>query len=140
MADAAEIRIGISACLLGEEVGYNGGHKKDAFLTEVLAPHVVWLAVCPEVEARDGDAARNAAAGPPERRSRTGPPGDDPVSDDYTDAMRPGPGACRSPGEEDLDGYVLKKDSPSCGMERVKVYPDDGGPEFATGVACSPRR
>ena len=49
-AEPAGIRLGISACLLGQEVRFDGGHKKDAFLTEVLAPHVEWVAVCPEVE------------------------------------------------------------------------------------------
>ena len=49
-AEPAGIRIGISACLLGQEVRFDGGHKKDAFLTDVLAPHVEWVPVCPEVE------------------------------------------------------------------------------------------
>src|SRR5918993_6132701 len=44
------IRMGISSCLLGQEVRFDGGHKKDAFLTDVLAPHVAWVPVCPEVE------------------------------------------------------------------------------------------
>src|SRR5712672_2811301 len=44
------IRIGISACLLGDEVRYDGGHKRDTFLTETLGPLVEWVKVCPEVE------------------------------------------------------------------------------------------
>ena len=44
------IRLGISACLLGDEVRYDGGHKRDPFLTTVLGPHVEWVKVCPEVE------------------------------------------------------------------------------------------
>src|SRR3954466_11466925 len=44
------IRLGVSACLLGQEVRFDGGHKRDAFLTSVLAPHVEWVPVCPEVE------------------------------------------------------------------------------------------
>src|SRR5205085_11368402 len=47
---ARAIRIGISACLLGEHVRFDGGHKKDAFLTDVLAPHVEWIQVCPDVQ------------------------------------------------------------------------------------------
>src|SRR5688572_22366357 len=43
-------RIGISACLLGDEVRFDGGHKRDPFLTDVLGPHVEWVRVCPEVE------------------------------------------------------------------------------------------
>jgi len=46
----APLRIGISACLLGDEVRYDGGHKRDAFLTGVLGPFVEWVKVCPEVE------------------------------------------------------------------------------------------
>jgi uncharacterized protein YbbK (DUF523 family) len=44
-------RVGISQCLLGDEVRYDGGHKRDVFLTDVLAPFVEWMPVCPEVEA-----------------------------------------------------------------------------------------
>ena len=42
--------------------------------------------------------------------------------------------------DQGLNGFVLKKDSPSCGMERVKVYAETGGPPSAAGAACSPRR
>ncbi len=49
-AKANPIRVGISACLLGEEVRYNGGHKRDDFLVETLGCHVEWVPVCPEVE------------------------------------------------------------------------------------------
>ncbi len=45
-----KIRLGVSACLLGHEVRYDGGHKRDAFLTDFLGPFVEWVAVCPEVE------------------------------------------------------------------------------------------
>jgi uncharacterized protein YbbK (DUF523 family) len=48
------IRIGISACLLGESVRFDGGHKRDAFLTDVLGRFVEWVPVCPEVEAGFG--------------------------------------------------------------------------------------
>ena len=44
-------RVGISQCLLGDEVRFDGGHKRDVFLTDVLAPFVEWFPVCPEVEA-----------------------------------------------------------------------------------------
>ena len=43
-------RLGISACLLGDEVRFDGGHKRDPFLTDILSPHVCWIRVCPEVE------------------------------------------------------------------------------------------
>ncbi|HEY2737718.1 MAG TPA: DUF523 domain-containing protein, partial [Thermoanaerobaculia bacterium] len=54
-SDSAELllpraRIGVSSCLLGEEVRYNGGHKRDAVLTEVFSQYAEWVPVCPEVE------------------------------------------------------------------------------------------
>src|SRR2546425_13377860 len=48
--ETRSLRVGISACLLGEPVRYDGGHKREPFLTDVLGKHVEWVAVCPEVE------------------------------------------------------------------------------------------
>src|SRR6185369_16548019 len=45
------IRLGVSACLLGEPVRFDGGHKRDPFLVETFGPHVEWVPMCPEVEA-----------------------------------------------------------------------------------------
>jgi uncharacterized protein YbgA (DUF1722 family)/uncharacterized protein YbbK (DUF523 family) len=118
------IRIGISACLLGEPVRFDGGHKKDAFLTDVLAPHVEWVPVCPEVEVGMGTPRETLRLVRDKGQirmvtTRSGI--------DYTDAMRTwAAGRVRTLAGEDLDGYVLKKDSPSCGMERVKVYGGEG--------------
>jgi len=61
-------RVGVSACLLGEPVRYDAGHKRNAFLTEVLGRHVEWVEICPEVEAGFG-AARLAAAASPSART-----------------------------------------------------------------------
>lgn len=128
MDDAADtltaIRIGISACLLGQEVRFDGGHKRDSFLTDVLGKHVQWVPVCPEVEVGMGtprETLRLVREGATTRMvtTRTGV--------DYTARMnawaRRRVAALES---EDLDGYVLKKDSPSCGMERVKVFNGPG--------------
>ena len=49
--DEVALRLGLSTCLLGEEVRYDGGHKLDRFLAQTLAPYVEWVPVCPEVEA-----------------------------------------------------------------------------------------
>jgi uncharacterized protein YbbK (DUF523 family) len=113
-------RIGISACLLGQEVRYDGGHKRDAFLTDILGRYVEWVPVCPEVELGMGTPR------PPIRLERRG--GEirlvmPSTGADYTDAMQSF--AERRVGELgklDLDGYILKKDSPSCGLEGVKVH------------------
>src|SRR6185436_2427450 len=48
--EAGPIRLGVSTCLLGENVRYDGGHKRDAFLVEELGRYVTWVSVCPEVE------------------------------------------------------------------------------------------
>ncbi len=123
--DSPKLRLGISACLLGQEVRYNGGHKRDAFLTDTFGRYVEWVAVCPEVEVGMGTPR------PPIRLERRGEetrlvmPS---TGEDYTDAMRAwGQRRVAALAAMDLDGYVLKKDSPSCGMERVKVYPDREG-------------
>jgi uncharacterized protein YbgA (DUF1722 family)/uncharacterized protein YbbK (DUF523 family) len=124
--DLLKLRLGISACLLGQEVRYNGGHKRDAFLTDTFGRYVEWVAVCPEVEVGMGTPR------PPIRLERRGEeirlvmPS---TREDYTDAMRSwAERRVAALKEMDLDGYVLKKDSPSCGMERVKVYSGVGAP------------
>ncbi len=50
MGDGTRVKIGIAACLLGQEVRFDGGHKRDRFLTDILGPHVEFVPVCPEVE------------------------------------------------------------------------------------------
>jgi len=120
------IRIGVSSCLLGKPVRWDGGHKKDAFLVDQLARFVEWVPVCPEVEAgmgtprptvqlvREGDALRM-------RETRSGR--------DHTARMqRFARKRVRALEGLDLCGYVLKRDSPSCGMERVKVRRAKGMP------------
>ncbi|MBI1928486.1 DUF523 domain-containing protein [Candidatus Poribacteria bacterium] len=120
------VRIGISACLLGQRVRFDGGHKRDAFLADVFARYVEWVPVCPEVE---------MGLSTPRESIRLVQHGDDlrfimPKSGlDHTGGMRHY--AARRVEElskENLSGYVLKKDSPSCGMERVRVYQASGVP------------
>ena len=123
--DAAALRIGISSCLLGNQVRFDGGHKRDRFLTDVLGPHVEWVPVCPELEAGMG-VPREAVRLVGESRApgmvgiRSGA--------DHTSAMRRfAASRVRALAALDLAGFVLKKDSPSCGMERVRVYRPAGG-------------
>jgi len=122
--DDAPVRIGISTCLLGRPVRWDGGHKRDAFLTGQLAPFVEWVPVCPEVEIGMGvprETIRLVARAGVQRlvAERSGR--------DWTDAMR---AFVRRRVRElealELCGYVLKKDSPSCGMERVRVWNEKG--------------
>ena len=127
------LRIGISACLLGQEVRFDGGHKHDRFLTDTMGEYFEWVPVCPEVE---------LGLGIPRPTLRLERHGDEirmvmpKTLQDHTDAMRKyAKQRVHALAEEDLSGYVLKSRSPSCGMERVKVYPKDGsGGGAKTGV------
>ncbi|MCG3175250.1 MAG: hypothetical protein MOGMAGMI_00172 [Candidatus Omnitrophica bacterium] len=117
---SAKPRIGISSCLLGQKVRYDGQHKHDAYLTKTLGPFVEWVAVCPEVEAGMGVPRPTVrlvgdAASPRMVEESSGR--------DWTETMTRWAAARVSElARMDLSGYVLKKDSPSCGMERVRVY------------------
>jgi len=126
---AERIRVGISTCLAGEPVRYDGGHKRDAFLVEELGPWVEWVPVCPEVELglgvpRDPIRLVGALEAPRLVVERTG--------EDLTARMRGYAEARVSAlARLGLDGYVLKRASPSCGMERVKVHGESGRPVAA---------
>ena len=140
MSDA-RIRIGISACLLGQEVRFDGGHKRDAFLADILGPHVEWVPVCPEVEVGMGTPREPVRLVRPHRSSSGLLMITTRTNVDHTDRMNNwAVGRVDELAAEDLCGYVLKKDSPSCGLERVKVYPPNGMPErtgrglFATAL------
>ena len=122
-----KIKIGISACLLGENVRYNGGHKLDHFLRDTLGQYVSYVPVCPEVEAGFGIPRETMRlVGDPENprlvTTKTGL--------DHTETMA-GWARTRIAGleKENLCGFIFKKDSPSSGLMRVKVYNDKGMPE-----------
>ena len=107
-------RVGVSSCLLGEEVRFNGGHKRYRFLTDALGPYVDWVPYCPEVSIGLGtprEAIRLTAAGRLVNRGGTA---------DHTAAM------AGLPLPADLDGYVFKAKSPSCGIRAIPRYRDDG--------------
>jgi uncharacterized protein YbgA (DUF1722 family)/uncharacterized protein YbbK (DUF523 family) len=114
------LRIGISSCLLGEEVRFDGGHKRDAFLTTALGPYVEWVPVCPELEAGFGvprEAMRLVRSAGAIRLLTVK------TAIDLTDRLESyARRRLDELADDDLCGYVLKKDSPSCGLERVKVY------------------
>jgi uncharacterized protein YbgA (DUF1722 family)/uncharacterized protein YbbK (DUF523 family) len=120
------IRILVSACLLGEKVRYDGGHKRDLFLLETLGPLVEWVPVCPEVDCglpvpREAMHLTGDASRPRLVTVRTGL--------DLTGRMEKwAKGRLDELSGLDLCGYICKKDSPSSGMERVKVYGGDGIP------------
>lgn len=115
------VRIGISACLLGEPVRYNGAHKLAPWL-DALAAHVEWISVCPEVESgmgvpREPVRLELATAGPRMIGNFS--------AVDYTTRMATWAEA-RLEGllSAKICGYVLKKDSPSCGVSAVALFRD----------------
>jgi uncharacterized protein YbgA (DUF1722 family)/uncharacterized protein YbbK (DUF523 family) len=131
------IRIGVSACLLGEKVRYDGGHKRNDFLVTVLAPFVTWVPVCPEVELGLGtprpslrlvEIDRDVRLIESSRASADGSTAAASKQIDRTSAMRAwARRRVRALIRMGLSGYVLKKDSPSCGMDRVRLYHENGG-------------
>jgi uncharacterized protein YbgA (DUF1722 family)/uncharacterized protein YbbK (DUF523 family) len=115
------IRVGISTCLLGERVRFDGGHKKDAYVTDLLGRFFEWVPVCPEVEVGMG-VPREAVrlVGDPESPRMVGVKS----GTDWTRKMSEySVRRARELGE--LNGYLFKSRSPSCGMERVRVYSGD---------------
>jgi uncharacterized protein YbgA (DUF1722 family)/uncharacterized protein YbbK (DUF523 family) len=123
------VRVGISSCLLGEAVRFDGGHKRDAFLTDTFGRFVEWVPVCPEAECGLGTPRESM------RLVRV----DDGIrlltvktGVDRTDQLlRYSDERVAQLAAQDLCGFVLKKDSPSCGMARVKIYGRGGVPTKA---------
>ena len=118
------LRLGVSTCLLGERVRYDGGHKRDSFLVDYLGRYVEWVPVCPEVEIGlpvPRESIR-LVGDPQQPRLVTLKSGKD-----YTKRMQIW---ARKRVEQlakvRLHGFVFKKDSPSCGLYRVKVYDAKG--------------
>jgi uncharacterized protein YbgA (DUF1722 family)/uncharacterized protein YbbK (DUF523 family) len=121
-----KIKLGISTCLLGENVRYDGGHKLDRFLTDTLGQYVEYVPVCPEVECglpipRESMHLEGDPESPRLVTSKT--------KQDMTERMvRWAKRRVVELEEEDLCGFVFKSDSPSSGMERVRVYNEKGMP------------
>jgi len=118
------IHIGISACLLGEKVRFDGGHKRDAYIVSTLGRFFQWVPVCPEMDLGLGTPRESLRlVGIPEAPHLVAPRS----QQDYTAAMqRYAAERLTALSQLGLHGYILKKDSPSCGMERVRVYRQDG--------------
>src|SRR5579871_6818696 len=107
-------RLGVSSCLLGSPVRFDGGHKRFRFLTDELGGYVDWVPYCPEIEIGLGtprEPIRLETGGRLTNRSGTA---------DHTAAMAGLPRPAR------IDGYVFKAKSPSCGIWGVPRYRPDG--------------
>ena len=127
-----KLKLGISSCLLGHKVRYDGGHKYDAWLVETLGQYVDYVPVCPEA---------GCGMSIPRKALRLVGTKDDyrlitvKTGIDYTDQMLEfSYETLKRLESEQLCGYVFKSKSPSSGMERVKVYPPHGGAAGKTGV------
>lgn len=120
------IRIGVSSCLLGNKVRFDGGHKHDRYITGTLGNYFEFVPVCPEVECglsipRE---AMRLVGDPNSPRLMTNKTGVD-----LTDKMNEwAESRVRELGEENLCGFIFKSKSPSSGMERVKVYDKNNVP------------
>ncbi len=121
-----KIRLGISTCLLGENVRYDGGHKLDRFLTDTLGQYVEYVPVCPEVECglpipRESMHLEGDPESPRLVTLRT--------KQDMTERMVSwAKKRVVELEKEGLCGFIFKSDSPSSGMERVRVYNEKGMP------------
>jgi uncharacterized protein YbgA (DUF1722 family)/uncharacterized protein YbbK (DUF523 family) len=118
------IRIGISACLLGQKVRFDGGHKEDRFLTQTLGRYFEWVPVCPEVEVGLGTPRETLRLEDASGALRLIAPKS---GTDHTEPMLAfAARRVAALSKENLSGFMLKKDSPSCGMERVRVVASSG--------------
>jgi uncharacterized protein YbbK (DUF523 family) len=134
MAAPNRPRLGISSCLLGQPVRYDGGHRRDPACLDLLGPLVEWVPVCPEVE------VGMPVPRPPIRLSgRSEAPRlvAEATGEDWTGRMA----ALAARRVEELarlglDGYVTKQDSPSCGLKGVPVHSTEGGPPRRDGVGA----
>ncbi len=121
------VKLGISACLLGENVRWNGGHKRDSYLVNTLGTYVTYVPVCPETECGLGVPRETLRLvgnieNPKLVTTRTGI--------EYTDKMKSWAATrLKALEKENLCGFIFKKDSPSSGLLRVKIYGEKGPPQ-----------
>ena len=129
--DASRPRVGISRCLVGDEVRYDGTHRLDETVIALLGPYVEWVPVCPEVEIGMGTprepiqlvASPDGVPSMGERVRLLGITS----REDWTDRMHAwARDRARELAQLDLSGYVFKARSPSCGIDDVIVHDVDG--------------
>jgi len=126
-----KIPIGVSACLLGEPVRFDGGHKRLAFAVEQLAPYVRFEAICPEMAI--GLPVPRPALRLVKQPQRTAMRYSNDPNVDVTDKMQQF-SERRVVQLQQLCGYIVCAKSPSCGMERVRVYSENGKDSRKSGV------
>ena len=121
-----KIKLGISTCLLGEPVRWNGGHSKDRYLTDILGRYVEYVPVCPEVECGMGVPRETLRlVGDPENPNLV----TSKTNIDHTRRMTEWAlKRVKEMEKENLCGFVFKKNSPSSGLYRVPVRTSKGMP------------
>jgi len=131
--EESTVRLGVSTCLMGENVRYDGGHQRDRFLMNSLGKFVEWVPVCPEVEIglpipREAMHLEGDPENPRLVTIKTGK--------DYTERMKDwAQERLDALAAENLHGFVFKKGSPSSGLYRVRVYDENGMPSrIGTGI------
>ena len=124
-------RVGVSRCLIGDEVRYDGTHRLDEIVIELLGPYVEWVSVCPEVEIGMGTPREPiqlvaSVDGVPSMHERVRLVGVG-SGEDWTERMYEwARDRARGLAALDLSGYVFKARSPSCGIDNVVVHAVDG--------------
>ena len=120
-----KITLGISSCLLGNEVRHDGGHKRNLYVLNTLSEYFSFRSVCPEMAIGMGTPRPTIRLSRTVDGIRLAASGDSNL--DFTEQMN---NWSESAVEEmhDLSGYILKSNSPTCGMERVRVYDTNGVP------------
>ncbi len=137
MQTHAPIRLGVSACLLGHKVRYDGGHKLAPLVRDILGPLAEFVAVCPEAEAGLGL--------PREVMRLTGDPSAPRLitlttRKDLTEVLQAWASSrVEALAAENLSGFILKSRSPSCGLARVPVHAEAGGEPSLTGIGLFAR-
>lgn len=122
----SKINIGISSCLLGQEVRHDGGHKRNGYILNTLSEYFEFRPLCPEMAIGMGVPRPTIRLIKSNGDIRLVGSKDSDL--DVTDAMNQFSIQATST-MDDIAGYILKKDSPSCGMERVRVYNEKGHAE-----------
>lgn len=130
---ASPIKVGLSACLAGYEVRYNGGHCQSRLCLDELSQHFEYVTFCPEVAAGFGTPRPTMRlVGDPEKPTLTYTLDAKREQLDLTEQLVEG-FKDKLADFSGLDGYILMKNSPSCGMTRIKVYQESGYPHEQKG-------
>ncbi|WP_300178053.1 DUF523 and DUF1722 domain-containing protein [uncultured Aliivibrio sp.] len=128
-----DIKIGISSCVNGENVRFDGGHKSNKFASKVLAPYFTYVPICPEVGS--GMSVPRPSIRLITNEERIALVDSKDSSLDYTDSMVEfSQKTVARLKETEMCGYIVCANSPSCGMERVKVYSKNSATKNGVGL------